>query len=66
MMVQQYWFIVNMNHEELLHEYEVLRYQLFGQAGNGSGLTYDQLQQEVHAMYGQFPAVPNLTKESYK
>jgi len=52
-----------MNHEELIHEYEALCYQLFGRTGNATGLTYDQLLQEVHCMYAQFPAVPTNYQE---
>ena len=54
-----------MNHEELIHEYEALHYQLWGQAVNASGMTYDQLLQEVHCMYAQFPAVPTNYQEHY-
>lgn len=48
-----------MNLEELIQEYEALHYQLWGQAVNASGMTYEDLLKGVHAMYAQFPAVPN-------
>ncbi len=63
-MVQHDWFIANMERKELLEEYSLLCFQLYGRTVGGSHLTNDQLQQEVHCMYAQFPAVPNLTKES--
>jgi len=53
-----------MNHEELIHEYEALHYQLFGQAVNASGMTIEQLEKGVHSMYAQFPAAPSFGSES--
>jgi len=53
-----------MDPREAIAEYELLCLQLYGRTVSGSRLTYDQLMQEIHCMYAQFPAAPNLTKES--
>ena len=54
-----------MNHEELIHEYEALHYQLFGQAVNASGMTEDQLAVAVKMMYSMYPAAPsNFSNET--
>lgn len=54
-----------MNHEELIHEYEALHYQMFGQSVNGSGMTEDQLAVAVKMMYSMYPAAPsNFSNET--